>query len=901
MNAQRCAQTNAVRFTQVATCVALVILAAAPAMAGYRGIPNFSTDTKLSFTEDSTWVVAKDTTVSGNRHSLTIEHENKTKGGAEIVGTLKDIKDFRIVNGGLTVHKAADLIVSGELKLDNSSVNNYGNISVGSLVLADPTKRFQNGEKVGDTVNNDAKLHVENGTEKLFLDNYGTLTVGKGKTASFYGLWMKAGSNITDVEGEAVDIVIDPDGHASPLHLEDFHNESATFKAKNLTAKVSVKNLATMTVEGDLTAKNFETTAGSVTTVKGTLYYGDGPNGNRQLGKIKAAHINALTGSFEKGAEIEAQTLTVRQNLTVKTGGDGFQIGTVNLKNETAAAYLAFNDGTYTIAEMVLDSSGFKGQAQYASLQNYTSTLNIGEMTVTGGTTGILNAYASTTDTAAATNIGTLTVQDKGEFVIAATEKVANRLTIDSAEFGDGTTVRRQDAGATHTTVKELTASGLTVEALADGSTFSLGALKATAGQNTFSQAVTGTGENGQSSMTVTVADGAEVSFANLSADQLHVGLDTLAKGSFVATSASVGKTDVRVSGNLNKGTDAELIRQFKEAFVLNNANNQGEFLATWEEGDTRSEMTWDGKTVQVKGENRKLASISESTMVPVAQWRAEINDISLRLGDIRNQNGDNGLWVRTYGGRAKLGSQSVRFDSSSIQMGYDHRIAHSGVNYYVGGAFSYTDGETKFTTGTGDSSTLAFTAYASTLFDNGSFIDASIKYGKLKNEYGIRYQSFNYDGEYETQALGLTIELGHRFKLSRSFFVEPQVEGMFSHVFGEDYKTSHGLSVEQDGVDILIGRVGFMAGVQCPNDRGTVYVRGSYLYDFGSETSAEYSDGTTPVTIDQDLGGGWFEIGIGASVRLTDNLKGYADFIYSKGSDLEVPYRWNAGVRYTW
>ena len=900
MYVQRSLKKSTVQLSKIASAVALVILASTPAIAN-ENIVDFTQDKVLSHDSATTWVITENKNISGNGHSLTVRHENGTKGGVELLGTLKDVKDLSIVNGGLTVHKTATLEAIGTVTMSNSDIRNNGSISAGSLILEDSSKRIYNGKDNGA-----ARLHVENGIEKIFLENYGTVTVGVGQTASFYGLKMKAGSSLTDENGDAVDVVISQENLASVFNLDAFHNESEKFKAKNLTSSVSVKNLAKMDIEGDLTALNFETTADSVTTVGGTLTYGDGPNSNKLAGNVTATHINARNGTFETGAVIEAQTLTVGQNLAVKTGGNGFKIGKITMKNVTDSGYIAFYGDSYSIAEMVFDSSDYEGEVRYSGVQNFSSTLNIGTIFVTGGTKGMVNSYQSD-NTTAITNVGTLTVQNKGEFIITAKDNVNNQLTIDSATFGQDTKIIKKkngdkDNGVTHTTIKELTAEGLTVEELATNSTLSLGQLILITGKNSFNQALTGIGESGQTALNITVGEDASVSFANITADEVSVGLGNLNENAFVATTAKVGKAKVLIGGQLNEGSDAELKNKIENAFKLQNTD----VTATVEEGNMRAETTWtqnaDGSTsIKTQGVNQKLTSISETTMVPIAQWRAEMNDISLRLGDIRNQNGDNGLWVRTYGGRAKLGSQSVRFDSSSIQMGYDHRISGDNINYYVGGAFSYTDGETKFTTGTGDSSTLAFTAYTSALFDNGSFIDASLKYGKLKNEYGIRYQSFNYDGDYETQALGLTIELGHRFTLSRNLFVEPQLEGMLSHVFGESYNTSHGLSVEQEGMDILIGRVGFMAGVQCPNDRGTVYVRGSYLYDFGSDTSAKYSDGTTPVTIDQDLGGGWFEVGVGASVRFTDKLKGYADFIYSKGSDLESPYRWNAGLRYTW
>ena len=50
----------------------------------------------------------------------------------------------------------------------------------------------------------------------------------------------------------------------------------------------------------------------------------------------------------------------------------------------------------------------------------------------------------------------------------------------------------------------------------------------------------------------------------------------------------------------------------------------------------------------------------------------------------------------------------------------------------------------------------------------------------------------------------------------------------------------------------------------------------------------------------DQDLGGGWVELNLGMNVNFTKTLTGYADLEYSSGSHIKSPYRWSAGMRYT-
>lgn len=107
--------------------------------------------------------------------------------------------------------------------------------------------------------------------------------------------------------------------------------------------------------------------------------------------------------------------------------------------------------------------------------------------------------------------------------------------------------------------------------------------------------------------------------------------------------------------------------------------------------------------------------------------------------------------------------------------------------------------------------------------------------------------------------------------------------------------------SVKQDDFDSLVGGVGLTLGFSCPNDRGDVYLRLDQKYDFQGETSTGfYSNGREVNRFDKDLGGSWFEIGLGAKARLTESLTGYAEFETAHSGEVETPFRWNLGLRYT-
>lgn len=296
---------------------------------------------------------------------------------------------------------------------------------------------------------------------------------------------------------------------------------------------------------------------------------------------------------------------------------------------------------------------------------------------------------------------------------------------------------------------------------------------------------------------------------------------------------------------------------------------------------------------------NTQLVSIGEGTAITMMQWRADADDMAQRMGDLRSGDGTAGAWVRTFGGKAEAGHVDNKY--YGIQAGVDALIGSGGTKQFAGGALSYATGDADFANGTGENYIGTLTGYSTWLFENGAYIDVTAKWGKLHNEFDLAVDTRKLSGRYNTQALALTVESGHRFPLSRLTYVEPQVAFTASHIFGEDYGASEGVTVEQDSINSYVARVGLQAGVNCPNNMGAFFVRASYLYDLDGETSttARMANAKDANRFDQDFGGSWYEFGLGMNVNFTKNLYGYADFEYVTGGEIKTPYRWNAGVRY--
>ena len=313
---------------------------------------------------------------------------------------------------------------------------------------------------------------------------------------------------------------------------------------------------------------------------------------------------------------------------------------------------------------------------------------------------------------------------------------------------------------------------------------------------------------------------------------------------------------------------------------------------------DANGNAIVDESTIKITA-NGNIYGIAEMNTLGLHIWRNEINDMNKRLGEIRDSKGQlNGLWARVYAGEAEIGTQNVTNEYQAVQFGYDRQVKP---NIFAGAAFSYTDGDNNFAVGGGENQIYALTAYGSYISDSGLFMDLTAKYGRLDNKFDIRLADGTRSaGDYDANAFSVSAEAGWRLNATDIFFVEPQIEMMYGWVENVNYKTSTGLSVEHDKAETLIGRAGLVLGLQCPDRRGNAYVRASVLHDFKGEADYSFSKNGDTRHLSDDLGGTWYEYGIGANFNVTPQTHVYADLEAANGGEVDTDYRVNVGVRYS-
>ena len=317
----------------------------------------------------------------------------------------------------------------------------------------------------------------------------------------------------------------------------------------------------------------------------------------------------------------------------------------------------------------------------------------------------------------------------------------------------------------------------------------------------------------------------------------------------------------------------------------------------TTDEGIIAGKVTADVKDGEVTNytvaKNTTNVGLSNLAAINLMTWRQENNDMNKRLGELRDSKGEHGVWARMVRGEVEY--ESIQNQYNYYQVGYDEKLS-TDPNWTVGMFLTRTEGNSTFRTGSAENNHTGVGVYGSYLKDDGSFIDLVAKYARIDSDFNANGGVGS--GDYNTNGYSISAEYGKRFEQGNGFWIEPQVELTYGTVGAVDYTTSNGAEVRQEGMDSLVGRVGFSLGKDIK--AGNIYARASYLYDFDGETEVTMSRGGISDVYEQDLGGGWFEVGVGTNINLSDATHLYFDVEKTYGGDVATPWQWSAGIRYS-
>lgn len=205
----------------------------------------------------------------------------------------------------------------------------------------------------------------------------------------------------------------------------------------------------------------------------------------------------------------------------------------------------------------------------------------------------------------------------------------------------------------------------------------------------------------------------------------------------------------------------------------------------------------------------------------------SNLNSLNKRMGDLRNNFYNQGIWARTFFGSLNLDFDTATTEKNTywtIQAGYDYTFALENANNYLGFALSYINSQTtqdlyslQFAENVSNSVSsqgVEFALYNAYIADNGLYTDSIFKVSYLSSESELFNQSNSY--KLDNYAFTISQEIGYAIKLgdSNEWMITPQFEIAYSYLTATDFtqtlQSGHTMKVHQDSISLLRNRVGF-------------------------------------------------------------------------------------------
>ncbi len=305
-------------------------------------------------------------------------------------------------------------------------------------------------------------------------------------------------------------------------------------------------------------------------------------------------------------------------------------------------------------------------------------------------------------------------------------------------------------------------------------------------------------------------------------------------------------------------------------------------------------------KTVLSTSESEIVSGVKSALASSVMQMRADTNDLQRRLGDVRMNSDNQGVWGKYIGGKSKItDSAYVNQTYNMAQVGYDTKRG----NWIIGGAFLYGTNNSDYALGSGSGKTAGLALYGAKQFNDGRYLDIIAKGNRLKNDFTVRNSlGTTLSGDYHNTGTSLSLEYGKRIKKDNGFYMDPSAELILSRLSGENFdaRTNTGSTVyiNSDAVNSAIGRLGIGIGKETKNSN--VFLKAALAHEFSGKMKATYSMVGEPTTNSVvDLKDTWLDLELGGSWSFRPNTYVYGTFTKNFGGTVDTSYRVDAGIRH--
>ncbi|EBX2068468.1 hypothetical protein DRE43_28365 [Salmonella enterica subsp. enterica serovar Java] len=295
---------------------------------------------------------------------------------------------------------------------------------------------------------------------------------------------------------------------------------------------------------------------------------------------------------------------------------------------------------------------------------------------------------------------------------------------------------------------------------------------------------------------------------------------------------------------------------------------------------------------------SNSAATVVSLAAAPVDVANLESDTLAKHMNSVRHGK-DSGVWLSYFGGENRNSTAAgpeYTLKTNGVMLGVDTLTEN---DWLAGVAVSSARSDMSVMNSSGDLNSYGAQFYMSRRYDSGVFVDSALQFNHFSNTAKARMiDGQQAKADFSGNSYGLEAKVGYAWN-SEGFFAEPYVRAAARAFDGEHYALSNGMTVNSNDYKSMLGEVGADLGYQYDISGGYVkpYLHLAALNEFADGNSVRVNN----VSLDNSVKGAAFQAGLGAEVKMTDNLGGYAAFDYTKGDNTERPWQATVGVNYTW
>ena len=690
-------------------------------------------------------------------------------------------------------------------------------------------------------------------------------------------------------------------------------------------SRLDAENGSKVFVTGDVYAKDVHaSTSDDLLNIDGTLYL-SGSN-SHGAGTVHVTNLIIESGGWH---QINNLTVKVDQDMVLARGTLGIQSGTnlsignsLILKGDAFLQYQS-TDKALALKKLVLA----KDSIEQDGFQTYGAEVSIDAVDVNGA--GRIDAYSvNSPELNPKISIKHLNISNNSKFALTNSratnedDSPLSKVTIESVALGDG-------AEFSNSVLKPKVENGETKWVWRGGANIEITSFKGTSGKifNNHGLLSLGSDQKGaviysgniedkNNGMTLTLNQASswtvqgksnvghialEGGQADVSQTEDNLTVANLSgKGGTIildvakANTVVVAKTEEDTNVNVQASENADRVTISQAVDMVDRLEGVSNKTGSVDEGMYQGAISIDSKGHATQAQNSLISDTLElASASTLSLNRILMNDVRKRLGDIRSLEATNGVWARYDGG--KLNGEGTTNTFNTLHIGGDMALFADN-SLRLGVSASYTKGDVDYTRGSSDLDAYSLAAYGTWMADNGLFADVIARVAKAKSDMKV-------DGVYKDDlnntAYSLSGEMGWRFNFNDMFYAEPQVEATYTYI-DSDKMTLKGngeaYHYAVDSIDSLIGRVGILAGMKCPAQKGDLYVRASMVHEFLGDATI---NGGNIAKLENDGKDTWVEYGVGANFNIMKNAYIWADIERTAGANVDEDWRGTVGVRY--